>query len=144
MFQDMFQLYLLTVLSTILAGLVLAGDFLSRRFMRFTEFFEFMDNAIYRIVLGIVSILIGLINLFPNFDGDIVILGNLLPTLTGLISGVILIASFITAQKDNNESTVASIADKVDHFSSPYLTVVGIASICAGILHAIFPRLPIL
>ena len=140
----MFQLYLLTVLTTILAGLALATGFLSDRFERFSEYTDFMGNTVYRIVLGAVSILIGIINLFPSYTCDIAVLGDLLPSLAGIVTGILLIAEYISSRKSEEVSKTAELAEKVEKFSGPYLTVVGIASVIIGILHAILPRLPLL
>ena len=140
----MFQLYLLTVLTNVLAGLALATGFLTERFERFSEYTDFMANSIYRIILGIVSLLIGIINLFPSYDGDIVILGDLFPSIAGIATGVLLLAEFFGSRKSEAENKTAELAEKVEKFSGPYLTIVGIASVIVGILHAILPKLPLL
>ncbi|MCD6342363.1 MAG: hypothetical protein J7L76_01100 [Spirochaetaceae bacterium] len=140
----MFQLYLLTVLTTVLAGLALATGFLSNRFERFSEYTDFMGNPVYRIILGGVSVLVGIINLFPSYTGDIAVLGNLLPSLAGIVTGLLLIAEYFSSRRTEEESKTVDIAEKVEKFSGPYLTIVGISSIVIGILHAIIPRLPLL
>jgi len=139
-----FQLYLLTVLTTVLAGMALASGFLSERFERFSEFTEFMGNSWYRISLGFVALLIGVINLFPTYPEDIVVLGELLPSLAGIASGILLLSEFVTSRREQAPGKTAEIADKVERFSGPYLTIAGIASVVIGILHAILPKLPLL
>ncbi len=140
----MFQLYLLTVLTTVLAGLALATGFLSDRFERFSEYTDFMGNSVYRIVLGGVSVLVGIINLFPSYSGDIAILGDLLPSLAGIVTGILLIAEYFSSRRTEEDSKTVDIAEKVEKISGPYLTIVGISSVIIGILHAIIPRLPLL
>ena len=140
----MFQLYLLTVLTTVLAGLALATGFLSDRFERFSEYTDFMGNSVYRIVLGGVSVLVGIINLFPSYTGDIAILGDLLPSLAGIVTGILLIAEYFSSRRTEEDSKTVDIAEKVEKISGPYLTIVGISSVIIGILHAIIPRLPLL
>jgi len=139
-----FQLYLLTVLTTVLSGLALATGFLSNRFERFSEYTDFMGNPVYRIILGGVSVLVGIINLFPSYTGDIAVLGDLIPSLTGIVTGILLIAEYFSSRRTEEESKTVDIAEKVEKFSGPYLTIVGISSIIIGILHAIIPRLPLL
>ena len=140
----MFQLYLLTVLTTVLAGLALATGFLSDRFERFSDYTDFMGNSVYRIILGAVSILIGIINLFPSYTGDIAILGDLLPSLAGIVTGILLLSEYFSSRKGEDDSKTVGLADKVEKISGPYLTIVGIASVIIGILHAVIPRLPLL
>lgn len=143
MFHDMFQLYLVTVLTNVLAGLALAGSYLSTRFDRFAVFNDFMENSVYRVILGIVSLLAALINFFPNFEGDIAFIGNLLPSLSGLICGIILLSEFINQRRDEGEMRSSDIAEKVERVSAPYQTAVGIVAVFVGILHAFLPRLPL-
>lgn len=140
----MFQLYLLTVLTNILAGLALASGFLTERFERFSEYTDFMVNPVYRIVLAGVSILIGIINLFTSYPGDIAVIGDLLPSLAGIITGVLLVTEFITSRKTEDEDKATEIAEKVGAFSGPYLTIVGVSSVVIGILHAVLNKLPLL
>lgn len=140
----MFQLYLLTVLTTILSGAALASGFLSERFERFSEYTEFMTNSLYRVILGAVSLLVGIINLFKTYPGDIGFLGELFPSLAGIIAGILLLVEFMNARKEDDESKASEIAGKVGQFSGPYLTIVGVASVVIGILHAVLPRLPLL
>ncbi len=140
----MFQLYLLTVLTNVLAGLALATGFLTERFERFSEYTDFMGNSVYRIVLAVLSLLIGIINLFPTYSGDRAVLGELVPSLAGIVTGILLITEYISSRKREDESKTTELAEKVEKFSGPYLTIVGIASVIIGILHAILPKLPLL
>lgn len=140
----MFQLYLLTVLTNVLAGLALATGFLTERFERFSEYTDFMSNTVYRIVLALISLLIGIINLFPTYSGDIAVLGDLFPSLAGIVTGVLLITEYLSSRKNEDESKTVELAEKVEKFSGPYLTIVGVASVVIGILHAILPKLPLL
>ncbi len=138
------QVYLLTVLTTILTGLALASDFLTQRFERYSEYTDFMENSVYRIILGALTILVGVINLFPNYEGNVAVLGDLLPSLMGIAGGVLLIAGFLSKEKREEARKAAEIAEKVEQFSKPYLAVVGISSVLIGILHAILPKVIII
>ncbi|MCG8453144.1 MAG: hypothetical protein MI717_08190 [Spirochaetales bacterium] len=141
----MFQLYLLTVLTTVLSGVALASSFLAVRFDRFSDYTEFMENSWYRLVLGAVTLIVGLINLFPTFPGDIAILGELFPSIAGISAGLLLVADFFANHRsEDEESATADLAERVGRFSGPYQTAVGIASVVIGILHAVLLNLPLL
>ena len=141
----MFQIYLLTVITTLLAGLALASGFLSERFPRFSDFTEFTANTTYRLILGTLTLLIGIINAFSTYPGDIPVLGELFPSLAGLAAGILLIVQFITSKSPSgSESKAADLADRVERFSGPYTAIVGLAVIIVGILHAALPELPLL
>ena len=140
----MFQLYLLTVLTNILAGLALAGSFLTERFERFADYTDFMSNTIYRVILGVVTLLVGLINLFNTYPGDIPVLGDLFPSLSGIVAGTLLIVAFVNKRRVDNANKASDLAEKLEKISAPYLAVVGIASVIIGVLNALVPKLPLL
>ena len=144
-------LYLLTVLTTILLGLALARGFLNRRFEQFSEKTGFVNKGLYRIILGLVSILIGFINLFPTYGDfsnipDIPVLGELLPSLAGIGGGVLLLLEYSRSRKSIAKAEATKPAGEVSPKShlKAYLNIVGLASIIIGILHAVFPKVPLL
>jgi hypothetical protein len=140
----MFQLYLITVLTTVLSGLALASAFLSERFERFADYSDFMGNTGYRVVLGAVSIFVGIANLFPTYEGDIPVAGDLLPSLAGMVTGVLLIAEYVNSRKTDDSTISGELAGKVERISAPYLSIIGVSSVIIGVLHAVMPRLPLL
>ena len=142
----MFQLYLLTVLTTILLGHALARGFLNRRFEQFSERTGFVNKGLYRIILGLVSILIGLINLFSPYTGGIPVLEDLLPSLAGIGGGVLLLLEYSRNRKSIAKAEATKPAEELSSKShlKAYLNIVGLASIIIGILHAVFPKVPLL
>jgi len=138
------QLYLLTVLSTVLTGVALAVDFLAKRYEGIAGNINFTKNAGFRLILGVVAILVGFVNLFKTYENDIAIIGDLLPSLAGLLGGILLISGYVSSHKADDSSESGGLAGKVERFSAPYLTIIGVSSVIIGILHAILPRLPVL
>jgi len=139
-----FQLYLLTVLSTVLTGVVLATDFLAKKYESFANDMNFTRNAGFRLILGIVAFLVGFVNLFKTYEIDIAVIGDLLPSLAGMLGGILLLSDYVSSHKSKSSSESGGLAEKVERFSAPYLTIVGVSSMIIGILHAILPRLPVL
>jgi len=130
-----------------LAGHALAGKFLHARFERFSGKNSFVDNGLYRMILAVVSIVIGLINLFPTRPGDIAILGELLPSSAGIVAGVLLLLEYSRSRRDTAKTKDTELAEKVEKIAGPpvsYLSAVGIGSMIIGILHAMFPKIPLL
>lgn len=141
----MFQIYLLAVIVNILAGMALSGSFLNRRISWFSEYMDFMNNASYRVILGIVNFLVAIINLFRIYPGDIPVIGDFLPSLAGFITGIILVVEFIVGSRTKDAATEnTGFFERVNLFFKPYTTVIGISSIVIGILHALLPRIPLL
>jgi len=139
-----FQLYLLTVLTNILAGHALASGFLDTRFKRLSKHTSFAKNGLYRIILGTVSVLVGIINLFPNYPGDIAILGDLLPSAGGIAGGILLWTDYIRSRKSVAQTKTAEVAEKIEKISVPYLNVIGLLLVLIGILHAVFVQVSLL
>lgn len=135
----MFQLYLLTVLTNVLAGLALSSGFLSRKLVRFSDYTEFMMNKAYRIIVGGLTLIVAVINLFSNHTGDVAVLGELFPTLTGLVAGVLLIIEFWSEHKESEEGKSPDAVERIQNFSKPYLTIIGLLTVLVGILHAVIP-----
>jgi hypothetical protein len=139
----MFQLYLLTVLANILAGLTLSSTYFSEKFPQFSDFSGFMSNQTYRLILAIISIIVGIANIFPTYEGDIVFFGELLPFIAGVTAGILLLVDFVSTRQDLNMGKTAEIADKVERISKPYLTIVGIIVVIIGMVHALIPQVPV-
>jgi len=139
----MFQLYLLTVLTNILAGMALSSDFFSEKFPQFSDYIGYMSNNVYRMVLAVVSIIIGIANFFPVYEGDIAFFGKLLPALAGITAGLLLLVDFVQKKGGAKAGKTAELADKVEQLSKPYITVVGIVVVIIGVLHAVIPTVPV-
>ncbi len=135
----MFQLYLLTVLTNVLAGLALSNGFLSKKFTRFSEYMDFMMNKPYRVIVGVLSLIVAIINLFRTYPGDIPVISELLPSLTGIVAGILLIVEFKDSSLIEEAGKSVEVMEKVQKFSKPYLTIVGLLALLAGILHAVIP-----
>jgi len=138
-----FQLYLLTVLTNILVGLALAREFLGSRFGRFSKLTGFADSGGYQIVLAVVSILVGVINLFPIYVGNTAVLGDFLPSLAGIGAGFLLLMEYSRSRKDITKTEGTEATQKTGKISGPFSTIIGICSIIIGILHALIPKAPL-
>ena len=102
------QIYLLSVLSTIAAGAILAADYLADRVPALEPLRRFAASSRAKSALGATAAVVGLVALvwrFPPrritvpgqepeilFIGQRIILGDLLPAVAGMLLGAILIA----------------------------------------------------
>lgn len=137
----MAQFYLLLVLSNLIAGLTLAGDYLGEKFPFLASFKNLRANRPAQIVIAIITAIVGVIKLFVLSPGETIpVVGDLLPALSGIILGGILLAeSFRTA--------VESKGEKLKKISAAVLTYrvpVGIAGVAVAILHFLFPGVRVL
>ncbi|OQX29133.1 MAG: hypothetical protein B0D92_05295 [Spirochaeta sp. LUC14_002_19_P3] len=135
----MYQMYLLTVLTNVLAGLALSCSFISKKVEGVSPFVGFMMNVPFRVITGGLCILIAVINIFQTYPGEFIIIGNLLPIITGLLAGILLIVEFWSAHFGDSEASDTGVVKRIEKFSKPFLTVIGIVTFAVGVLHAIIP-----
>ena len=137
----MAQFYLLSVLSNMIAGLTLAGDYLGEKMPFLASFKNLRANRPAQVVIGVVTAVIGVIKLIVLSPGETIpVVGDLLPALTGIILGAILLV-------ESFRTTVESKGEQLKKISTAVLTYrvpVGIAGVVVAILHFLFPGVPVL
>ena len=138
------QFYLLTVVSTVVAGLALSSDFLGTKSEFFGSFRFLRQSRSIQITAGLVTSVIGVLKLIFRSPGErVVIAGDLLPAAVGIILGIILIGeAFRQHPKSEGEPEgVEKSVEKVTAAMMPYRVPVGIAGVVVGLLHFLFPRI---
>jgi hypothetical protein len=144
----MLQFYLLSVLLNVLVGLVLLfsfdsdginnGGFESDGITRIDDPSLF-ENRTFRFVLGLASIIVGVLKLFV-VTNHIRVFGDFLPALTGILGGITVLLNYF----------VASSTVEIHVTGAPELIFVrgarfiGVACLAAAVLHFIFPRVILL
>ena len=132
----MVQFYFLAVCLNLVGGFVLAAPYFQERFPGVLSFRETIyDKTAFRIGLISSLLLIGILKIISVFNGDIIIVGDLLPVLMLLISGFTLLIEYIS---ENNEAEKGFIK-KMDSIFVKHSSIVGVAAIVSGALHFIFP-----
>lgn len=119
----MLQFYFLSVFFNILAGFVLVND---KK--------ELLDLAIlkekmFRIVLGAVCAVTGIVKLFVVVHTSAVIVGDLLPALAGIIAGLCL----VVPENDNK------IPEWFNRIFMTNKMIVGFVCLGVALLHFVFP-----
>ena len=138
------QLYLLSVVTTVVAGLALASSYLNTKSEFFGSFRFLQKNRSIQIVAGLVTAAIGVLKLiFPYPRDAIVVVGDLLPAAAGIILGVILIGEAFRQHpaEGSEQEKVAKSVEKVTKGIAPYRVPVGIAGAVIGLVHFLFPRI---
>jgi len=139
----MIQLYFLSILCNALAGYVLfAGNDND-----FDNSFFPIKNPVFYLVLGIISIVTGVLKLLsPTLDG-ILILGDLVPASAGVISGLILIFGIYSQTSKMNKQDLQSLdSDKqgqLERIGTNLLTFrkpIGIGLLVCALIHFLFPK----
>ena len=135
----MLQFYLLSVVLNVLAGYILiAGD--NDGVLEFKGGFSLKDETI-RLVLGILSLLTGLMKILSVVEGDVPVIGDLFPALTGLLSGFILIFEYY---RSRSSVEVSEHSERVDRILVSNKRIIGVAALIAAALHFLFPKVMLL
>jgi hypothetical protein len=127
------QLYFLSIVFNALSGFaLLTGD--DEEGGSGIDFL-FFKNPVTSLVLGVVTILIGVLKLLTVLPGDIPILGDIVPAGASFASGAALLYAYY-------KSVTPTAPSLPPHPFPVFLTnrkIVGIVSVVAAVLHFLFP-----
>lgn len=147
----MAQFYFLSVLLNILAGLILIyGKNLvqlkssSEDSSNSSQENSFgglnFDSPEFRLVVGVLCVFVAVMKILSVFRNDIPVIGDLLPSIAGFLSGAsILLEYYISASSEDDSVPPAVYKIFID--SRKYI---GVICIAAGILHFVFPQVMLL
>jgi hypothetical protein len=134
----MVQFYALSVFVNIIIGSLLCIDEKSETTSFCTRLKHVLEEKGVKFSLGIFSLIIGLFKILTPTSGDIPVVGDLVPALSGIILGAVLLLEFFRAKSDVSSETISKI-DRVVVQNRKYI---GIAGIVAGVLHFLMPGVP--
>jgi hypothetical protein len=135
----MLQFYFLSIVINALAGYIhLTGD--DEGVLEFKGRFSLKDET-SKFVLGILSVLTGVFKVLSPIEGDVPVLGDLLPAATGILAGLILIFEYYKNRSslDDSEQT-----EKIGYVLMANKKIIGVACLVAAILHFLFPKVLLL
>jgi hypothetical protein len=131
----MIQFYFLSIVLNALAGyLLFSGD--ESDALEFKGGFSLKDET-FKLVVGILSALTGLLKILSSVEGDVRVVGDLVPAITGLLGGFVLVFEYY---RNRSSPEISDGAEKMDRFFSANKKIIGIVSLVAAVLHFLFPR----
>ena len=151
------QFYFLSIVINLLAGVILAGDYLSERLPWMRSLLPEISSRSSGVAIGGVTAGVGVLKLFVLADRlQIAVVGDLLPALAGIALGGVLIAVALNAEGDGADGGVErashttregsshvvvadGAAEKAVRLAAGYRTPVGLAGIAVALLHFLFP-----
>ena len=135
----MLQFYFLSIVMNALAGYILfAGGNDSP--VVFKSGFS-LQNETFRLVVGIASALVGFMKLLSVVEGDVPVIGDLLPALSGFLAGFALIFEYYRGRASVE---IPENVGKIDRLLATNKKIIGIAALAAAVLHFLFPRVLLL
>ncbi|TVQ96153.1 MAG: hypothetical protein EA403_16620 [Spirochaetaceae bacterium] len=132
----MIQIYLLSVLTNIVAGAVLSVDDGEDR-LRISSILsaQLLSSGTFRLVLGITTFLVGFFKFLSVTHGDVPVVGDLIPALSGVIQGLILLVLHYRQRSDVSSPAL----DTLDRVFVSNRVMFGTAGMLIGALHFLFP-----
>ena len=141
----MAQFYFLSILLNILAGLILIfGRNLAEPPAEAEDDGESaisigsfsLDNSGFRLIVGILCVFVALMKILSVFNGDIPVVGDLLPVLAGLISGASILLEYYMASSVDEPLSENPITKIIE-----WRKYIGIGCVAVAILHFVFPQI---
>jgi hypothetical protein len=137
----MAQMYFLSIVTLIIAGLTVAGDYFGERFAFLASFRNLRQNRSAQIIIGSLAALVGFLKLFVLSPGEhIYIVGDLLPAATGVLLGAVLLIESFRIRVQSAGENVEKVAARILTFSVP----LGIAGVIVASVHFLLPEYLIL
>lgn len=153
----MAQFYFLSIIFNVIAGLVLiyGSDFTKaeklpvenneetdseeKKADLFSEI-PLFENGNFRLVLGVLTILTGVMKILSVFRNDVPVIGDLIPALASLLAGAsILIEYYLVSSSIEN-----ALPENVNRLFIEGRKYIGFFAVIAGVLHFIFPQVLLL
>ena len=138
----MIQIYFLSILFNLIAGfaLISEGDKESEgtRITRFGISFSNPGDKRFRLILGTLTMAAGVLKLLSPIQGNIIILGDLLPAAAGIVSGFILIFENNSNKTDLDDTDPEEKKESLSLVIFKNKKAMGFAAIAAAALHFVF------
>jgi hypothetical protein len=132
----MYQLYALSIIANLGAGISVAYVLLNERLSLGSFFSESgFTSPRFRLIWGLFTLLIAVFKLFVVAGGGLPVLGDFIPAITGLVLGFILIFYFYL-----DRATIKSdFVQKLESIFIDNAGVFGILGIVFSLIHLVFP-----
>jgi hypothetical protein len=134
----MVQLYFLSILFTGFSGYLLVTQEKWEN-SSLEEGMKFSPrNGTFRLILGILTALTGVLKLLSPFQGNLPFLGDLIPAVCGLAGGFTLVFGYYRERE--GAVTGEGSLDKIGGFLLSWRKGIGYALITSALLHFLFPQ----
>lgn len=130
----MVQFYVLSVLVNLAAGMLVSAGMLESKF----TWLEGLESATAssRFRIGVGAFVIGVLKILSVMNGDVPVVGDLLPAAAGLVLGGALVVERYGERTDVKSPAL----ERFSGFMENYRNTIGIAGIAISVIHFLFPR----
>ncbi|MDA3948049.1 MAG: hypothetical protein PF508_02385 [Spirochaeta sp.] len=133
----MYQIYFLSIITNILAGITLGFDRIDAR-LRVHSVFNpalFQQNG-FRLAIGIITFVVGFLKLLSVAPGDVAVVGDLIPAVTGMLMGFSLAFQYYQERAEVQSST----SEKLNRVFGRHNATLGMIGLTAGVVHFFLHR----
>ena len=127
------QVYLLSVLLNALTGIILV--FCKEEADKGVFSFS-LNNETVRLVIGALSFITGILKILSPVAGNIPVIGDFYPALTGLAGGFILVIEYYSNKAP--DSTAIAYMERIVSIINRHRKLLGFACLAAALIHFIF------
>lgn len=132
----MVQFYFLSIIANFFGGVALAADYLGSKFPSFESMKGTFEKREVKIGIGFTALIVGIFKLIVKPVGwAIPVAGDLIPALTGIAVGLILLLDSLKQKTGPEKENIAKMEKAVMTYKMP----LGIFSIIVAFLHFLFP-----
>jgi hypothetical protein len=137
----MLQFYFLSILLNSLTGLTLIfNSYTEKSQDSLKNVPDFFTNNTFKLVIGILCCFTALIKLLTSFPGSILIMGDLLPAVVGVLGGIAVLFDYYM----NNSPSETKLNPKLETIFVTNKKYIGVLCVLSALLHFLFPRVIIL
>lgn len=136
----MLQFYLLSILLNCVAGFILISNKTPQAENESLETKSILKDKTFKLVIGIMCCFSALVKLLTSFPGAVPILGDLIPSVAGLLGGASLLIEYYITQSPSE----AKLNPKLETIFIANKKYIGILCILSALLHFLFPKVILL
>jgi purine-cytosine permease-like protein len=134
----MIQFYFLSIFFNVLAGYVLVSDD-DGGALEIKPGFSLKDETA-KLVLGILSMATGVLKLLSSVEGDLPVVGDIIPAVTGFAAGFVLVFEYYKNRRSFDDDGPESVGDLLNKNKK----ILGFLALISAALHFLFPKVLLL
>ena len=136
----MLQFYFLSILLNFIAGYILFTNKTPQAENEGLETKSIFKDKTFKLVIGILCCFTALVKLLTSFPGAVPILGDLIPSVAGILGGGSLLIEYYISQSP----TETKLNPKLETIFIANKKYIGILCILSAFLHFLFPKVILL
>ena len=136
----MLQFYFLSILLNFIAGFILYTNKTSQTENESLETKSIFKDKTFKLIIGILCCFTALVKLLTSFPGAVPLLGDLIPSVAGILGGGALLIEYYISQSP----TETKLNPKIETIFIANKKYLGILCILSAFLHFLFPKVILL